>query len=155
MAKNITVIDQNGNILYSTYPKRADGLVKKGRAQRIGDTAILLRAFPKEKKEENEMAVNIYELFDNQLSKMQEQLRDDDSDNAANVRIEILKTLETLKSQEQTDKVIDTIKAQLDSVQSLLATDATPENSAAREITLQKMLDLMEKLTEINQKTDK
>ena len=146
MTKNITVIGENGNILYSTYPKRADGLVKKGRAQQISDTAIRLCAFPEAKKEENEMAVNIYELFDNQLSKMQEQLRDDYSDNAAEVRTQILKTLETLKTQEQTDKVIDIIKTHLDTMQASLAADTAPENSAAREVTRQKMLELMEKL---------
>ncbi len=155
MTKNITVIGENGNILYSTYPKRADGLVKKGRAQRISGTAIRLCASPEAKKEDNEMAANIYELFDNQLSKMQEQLRDDDSDNAADVRIQILKTLETLKTQEQTDKVIGIIEAQLFAIQASLASDTAPENPAAREVTLQKMLELMEKLIDSGKSTNK
>ena len=101
------------------------------------------------------MAANIYELFDNQLSKTQEQLRDDDSDNAADVRIQILKTLETLKTQEQTDKVIGIIEAQLFAIQASLASDTAPENPAAREVTLQKMLELMEKLIDSGKSTNK
>lgn len=86
MTKNITVIDENGNIVGSTYPKRADGLVKKGRARWISDTAVCMRADEKE-SEANEMAVNIYEVFDNQISKLQEQLRDENAETAVPVRI--------------------------------------------------------------------
>jgi hypothetical protein len=34
-AKNVTVVDENGNIYEATYPKRAKGLVKSGRARFI------------------------------------------------------------------------------------------------------------------------
>lgn len=152
MAKNITVIGENGNILYSTYPKRAEGLVKKGRARRISGTAIRLCALPDAKKEEK--TVNIYELFDNQLSKMQEQLRDDQSDNAAKVRTEILKTLESLKKQEQTDRVTDIIKEQLDALRASLESDTAPENAAAREATRQKILSVLEMLPGVGHKAE-
>lgn len=60
MAKNITVIGENGNILYSTYPKRAKGLVKKGRAHWVSEEVIRMRA---DNEEVNEMANNIYEIL--------------------------------------------------------------------------------------------
>ena len=44
MAKNITVLDENGNIIGSTYPKRAEGLVKHGRAEYVGDCMIKMKA---------------------------------------------------------------------------------------------------------------
>ncbi|HBN83428.1 MAG TPA: hypothetical protein DDZ89_06245 [Clostridiales bacterium] len=42
MEKNITVVDQNNCHYGTTYPKRAEGLVKKGRAQYIGENTIML-----------------------------------------------------------------------------------------------------------------
>ncbi|MGN0181722.1 MAG: hypothetical protein ACI4DP_04830 [Candidatus Ornithomonoglobus sp.] len=148
MTKNITVIDENGNIVGSTYPKRADGLVKKGRARWISDTAVCLRADENENESEaNEMAANIYEVFDNQISKMQEQLRDETAETAMPVRMQILKTMEVFRAQQQGEKVIDLVKTQLDMMQEALKNEpATPENALARETTRQKMLGLIEKL---------
>ncbi len=146
MIKNITVIDENGNIIGSTYPKRADGLVKKGRARWISENAVCLRADKKE-SEANEMAVNIYEVFDNQISKMQEQLRDASDETAMTVRMQILKTMEVFRAQQQGEKLIELVKAQLDAVQESLRNEpVTPENALARETTRQKMLGLIEKL---------
>ena len=42
MEKNITVTDTHGNLIGTTYPKRAKGLVKNGRAEYIGDCEIRL-----------------------------------------------------------------------------------------------------------------
>lgn len=145
MIKNITVIDENGNILEHTYPKRANGLVKKGRAQRISDLSI--RLCPSLGKEENKMAKNIYEVLDNQISQLQNQLQNEDTEASTPVRLQILKTLEAVNSQEQISKVIDLVEKQLDFLQDSLKTDTClPENALARETTRQKMLDLMEKL---------
>lgn len=146
MTKNITVIDENGNIVGSTYPKRADGLVKKGRARWISDTAVCMRADEKE-SEANEMAVNIYEVFDNQISKLQEQLRDENAETAMPVRMQILKTMEAFRSQQQSEKIIDLVRTQLDAIQESLKNEpALPENALARETTRQKMLGIIEKL---------
>lgn len=139
MTKNISVIDENEIIQGSTYPKRAAGLVKKGRARWIDDETICL-CVPK--KEERQM--NLYEVFDNQISKMQEQLREADEKEAMPVRIQILKTMETFRAQEAGSKLLDMITEQLTSMQEALnAEPPTPENSAAREVTRQKMLDLL------------
>ena len=135
MTKNVSVIDENGITQGSTYPKRAAGLVKKGRARWIDGSTICLCA---PKKEERQM--NLYEVFDNQISKMQEQLREADEKEAMPVRMQILKTLESIKTAEQTDKVLDMVKAMQDA---LNAEQPTPENAASREVTRQKMLDLL------------
>lgn len=44
--KNIIVIDELGNQLEATYPKRARGLVKKGRARFIDENTICLACPP-------------------------------------------------------------------------------------------------------------
>lgn len=44
MTKNITVTDANGDIIGTTYPKRAKGLVKNGRACYVGSGTIRMSA---------------------------------------------------------------------------------------------------------------
>ena len=61
--KNVIVVDEQGNIIEATYPKRAKGLVKKGRARFISESMICL-ACPPRKMEENEMS-NTQNKFDN------------------------------------------------------------------------------------------
>ena len=56
--KNIIVVDEQGNTLEATYPKRAKGLVKKGRARFISENVICL-ACPPENMEENAMSNNV------------------------------------------------------------------------------------------------
>ena len=70
MTKNITVVDENGIPVGSTYPKRAYGLVKKGRAHWIGKDSVCLCAH---NTEEIKMPNNIYDVIDNQFSKLQGQ----------------------------------------------------------------------------------
>ena len=71
--KNVIVVDEQGNILEATYPKRAKGLVKKGRARFISESTICL-ACPPKNTEENEMKneknkfENIEALIDKSLS---------------------------------------------------------------------------------------
>ena len=149
MEKNVTVIGENGDILYSTYPKRAKGLVKKGRAQWISGSAIRLCALQEkccENKEDGTMANNIYEVFDNQLSKMQEQLRETDELSAVPVRQQILKTMEFFRAAEQKDRLITLVEKQLSSMQAAMDAETSSADTSAREITRQKMLELMEKL---------
>lgn len=44
--KNIIVVDEQGNIYEATYPKRAKGLVKNGRARFISENTICLACPP-------------------------------------------------------------------------------------------------------------
>jgi len=46
--KNIIVVDEQGNEYEATYPKRARGLVKHGRARFIGENTICLAYHPNE-----------------------------------------------------------------------------------------------------------
>lgn len=52
--KNILVVDEQGNEYEATYPKRAKGLVKKGRARFISENMICL-ACPPDILEDNNM----------------------------------------------------------------------------------------------------
>ena len=52
----------------------------------MSEEVIRMRA---DNEEVNEMANNIYEIFDNQISKMQEQLRGEQPETAAPVRIPV------------------------------------------------------------------
>jgi len=55
--KNIIVVDELGNKYEATYPKRAKGLVKNGRARFIGENTICL-ACPPDQLEDNKMELN-------------------------------------------------------------------------------------------------
>lgn len=57
IAKNVIVVDSQGNILEATYPKRAKGLVKNGRARFIDENKICL-ACPPTDLEDNKMTDN-------------------------------------------------------------------------------------------------
>lgn len=46
--KTVIVIDEQGNKLESTYPKRAKGLIKNGRAQYVDENTICLAGLPKQ-----------------------------------------------------------------------------------------------------------
>lgn len=51
MTKNITVVDAMQNVYENTYPKRARGLVKKGRARFVGKNIILMLLPPCKKED--------------------------------------------------------------------------------------------------------
>ena len=52
--KNIIVVDENGTVFESTWLKRANGLVKKGRARWLNEKTICL-ACPPEQMEDDKM----------------------------------------------------------------------------------------------------
>ena len=56
--KNVIVVDEQGNEYEATYPKRAKGLVKNGRARFVGENKICLARPPKSILEENQMTDN-------------------------------------------------------------------------------------------------
>ena len=65
--KNIIVIDEQGNEYEATYKKRANGLVKKGRARFVNDTKICLACPPNEYLEENLMEDNKERIVNEEL----------------------------------------------------------------------------------------
>ena len=61
MDKNIEVVDEAGNVYEPTWPKRAKGLVKHGRARFVDENRICLACPPDMKTEEQHMSnTNIF-----------------------------------------------------------------------------------------------
>ena len=73
--KNVIVVDEQGNEYEATYPKRAKGLVKNGRARFVDENKICLACPPDKILEENDMSNNINknQVF-NQISELQKSL---------------------------------------------------------------------------------
>ena len=57
--KNVKVVDEFGNILEATYPKRAKGLVKAGRARFVDENTICLACSPKNLEDNKMDNINI------------------------------------------------------------------------------------------------
>ena len=71
MEKNVRVVDEQGNEYEATYPKRAKGLVKNGRARFIDEHTICLACPPdkmndylEENKMEENKTLTVREIFD-------------------------------------------------------------------------------------------
>ena len=60
MNKNIEVVDEAGNLYESTWPKRAKGLVKHGRARFVAENRICLTCPPDIQTEETHMSNSIF-----------------------------------------------------------------------------------------------
>lgn len=79
IGKNVIVVDEQGNEYEATYPKRAKGLVKNGRARFVDENKICLACSPKEILEDKTMedttTQNKYsiEYILEQVAKIQEQ----------------------------------------------------------------------------------
>ena len=80
MEKNVRVVDEQGNEYEATYPKRAKGLVKNGRARFIDEHTICLACPPdkmndylEENKMEENKTLTAKEVFE-QIVKLQTQL---------------------------------------------------------------------------------
>ena len=56
ITKNINVIDEQGNVYEATYPKRAKGLVKQGRARFINESTLCIACPPDINLEDNIMS---------------------------------------------------------------------------------------------------
>ena len=57
--KNVIVVDEQGNEYEATYPKRAKGLVKNGRARFVAENKICLACPPNENLEDKNMSENM------------------------------------------------------------------------------------------------
>ena len=71
MPKTIAVVDEQGNTYEATYPKRARGLVKKGRARFVSESMICLVRPPKVEEKRMSTTLTIEMIFE-QLSKIAE-----------------------------------------------------------------------------------
>lgn len=77
MEKNVLVVDQQGNEYEATWPKRAKGLVKSGRARFIADNKICLTRPPDAKKEGTQMSEQSTILSTDYLLKQIEKIAND------------------------------------------------------------------------------
>ena len=69
--RNITVVDTQGNQYEATYPKRAKGLVKKGRARFVDETTICLARPPYHTEDEMENNKNTTSLPESENKNVQ------------------------------------------------------------------------------------
>ena len=128
--KNVIVVDEQGNEYEATYPKRAKGLVKNGRARFVGENKICLACPPDKMMEENKMEENkltAKEIFV-QLTILQKQLTEN-SQTSLHRLSDALSTFESENveaSCEQISEICDVFKT--------------------RELTLLKMLQMYEKM---------
>ena len=63
MPKTIAVVDEQGNTYEATYPKRARGLVKKGRARFVSESMICLVRPPKWEDQRMSNTVTFEQIF--------------------------------------------------------------------------------------------
>ena len=127
--KNVIVVDEQGNEYEATYPKRAKGLVKSGRARFVGENKICL-ACPPDKTEENKMMDNniltTKEIFE-QITILQKQL-----------------TENSFQSLHRLSDAIDSIKENEESVEDDISSVCGV--FATREAILMKMLEFYERM---------
>ena len=139
--KNVIVVDEQGNEYEATYPKRAKGLVKNGRARFVDENKICLACPPDKILEEEKMSNNTNELTAKeifaQLTILQKQLTEN-----SNTSLHRLGDAITSIGEEDNEARYE----QVTEVCSVFKT---------REITLLKMLEMYEKMYADIQKANK
>jgi len=136
--KNVIVVDEQGNEYEATYPKRAKGLVKNGRARFVGENKICLACPPDKTLEETKMEENkltAKEIFI-QLTVLQKQL----TENSQTSLHRLGDALSTLEGEEG-----DALPEQIADICDVFKT---------RELTLLKMLEMYEKMYDDIQKEE-
>ncbi len=128
--KNVIVVDEQGNEYEATYPKRAKGLVKNGRARFVDENKICLACPPdkileEEKMEENKLSAK--EIFV-QLTILQKQLTEN-SQTSLHRLGDALSTFEA-----------ENVEASCEQISEICNVFYT------RELTLLKMLEMYEKM---------
>ncbi len=134
--KNVIVVDEQGNVYEATYPKRAKGLVKNGRARFVDENTICLACPPNENLEDEKMEENKLTAKDIfvQLTILQKQLTENSQTSLHRLGDAITSIGEEDNDAryEQVTEVCDVFKT--------------------RELTLLKMLEMYEKMYEDVQK---
>ena len=159
--KNIIVVDKQGNEYEATYPKRAKGLVKNGRARFINDNKICLLCPPEIEMEDNKMSENI--IVNENVEVKSEAVLNEANDSKISINTE---SDRPLTAREIFEKIVELQKQltessyhslhRLDDSISSICADENEEKSQQvaevcsvfkmRETTLLKMLELYEKM---------
>ena len=141
--KNVIVVDSQGNEYEATYPKRAKGLVKSGRARFVGENKICLACPPNDNLEDKIMEnnnINTIETTDNneltakdifvQLTVLQKQL----TENSYNSLHHLSDAIDSIgESEEENADRNEQVSAVCDVFR-------------AREMTLQRLLEMYENM---------
>ena len=139
--KNVIVVDEQGNEYEATYPKRAKGLVKNGRARFVDENKICLACPPDKILEEEKMPNNTNELtakeIFTQITILQKQL----TENSQTSLHRLGDALSTFES--------ENVEASCEQISEICNVFYT------RELTLLKMLEMYEKMYNDIQKAKK
>ena len=136
--KNIIVVDEQGNEYEATYPKRAKGLVKSGRARFVGENKICLACPPKIATEETSMSDTIQKIqVFQQIAELQKRLESIDT---------LLFKIQTIREEADYSEIEDGEKVIYSPEVALAKVDALRGIIMTRETTLRKMLDFYIKL---------
>ena len=138
MKKNVVVVDEFGHEYEATYPKRAKGLVKSGRARFVDANRICLLRPPEQNLEDKHMeqntsALTAREIFD-QIVKLQNDLK--------NIR----ETTELIQTIRDTNQYNGNDSVELDPQVVTAKIDALVDVFESREGTYQQMLSVYEKM---------
>ena len=129
--KNVRVFDEQGNEYEATYPKRAKGLVKNGRARFVGENTICLAGPPDKIMEEKTM-----ENTDKNIA-----------DKIADGKPTMAYVLERLEMLSENDKFLDRLLEELINVKPLDPKAGALKNAImAHETTRQQLIALYGKM---------
>lgn len=138
MTKNVTVLDIHGNACGTTYPKRARGLVKKGRAHYVGQNMICLACPTSESEDQHMDYMNTQNLQTDTAAEPAEPAQKEARLDASYV---VQKVDEIIANTEYLTTALKTLE-NLDKDTAAAATSMI----ASREATNQRMIDMLEKL---------
>ena len=133
--KNISVIDEKGNEYEATYPKRAKGLVKKGRARFVDENTICL-ACPPNIMEDTKMSDNNIKTKVNETAKPVEAFAE------ATEAVEPIETIEAIEPIETENVSDEELKQAVTEYIKKASDKAAPTNGGA-----EKVLELYQKIS--------
>ena len=139
--KNIIVVDEQGNEYEATYPKRAKGLVKNGRARFVGENKICLACPPDKILEEEKMSNNTNNKSEQKVNGITEQQIFE--------QITLLQTQLTQNAQTSLHRLSDALDFIGEDNENELPYEQITEICnvfKTREITLLKLLEMYEKM---------
>ena len=139
--KNVIVVDEQGNEYEATYPKRAKGLVKNGRARFVGENKICLACPPDKILEEEKMSNNTNNKSEQKVNGITEQQIFE--------QITLLQTQLTQNAQTSLHRLSDALDFIGEDNENELPYEQITEICnvfKTREITLLKLLEMYEKM---------
>ena len=142
--KNIIVVDDNGTVFESTWLKRANGLVKKGRARWLDEKTICL-ACPPEQMEDNRMETS------KQTEVITERSTETENTNPGGLTVEsLLNRMDAVRqemlSMKELAKTMEAIANQGGEDDAGHIAEATSQAFIARETTCQQQLKFLERI---------